>query len=201
MTVTAPAVAASGTAVANPTGQWVNVAVTGGTTQAVASSNPAVGAVTTPAVPATTVPVTNTNTFPVLVSANANGATISAVSVSSVSQSTTVLTYVIPAGGSITLTYTVATPTWTWTPLWAGVSGNPIASPYNVSIAPGGSITLTYSAAPTWAWSNPLDEGYAPGYYSNNTQAEASGWNPYTALPYAQHAQLGVTGLATGVSN
>lgn len=68
-------------------------------------------------------------------------------------------------------------------------------------LPPGGSISMTYSVAPTWAWSNPIDLAPTPGYYAENTQAEASGWNPYTALPYAQHATLGVTGLATGVSN
>jgi hypothetical protein len=203
MAVTAPSIPATATAVANPTGQNVAVSLLTGTVQSVMITAPNPPAVTTPAVPATTVNATNSNSFPCQVVIAANGSTISAVTVNGSGVGTAAGTYVVPAGGTIAISYTVATPTWTWTALVAGVSGNPIGSlPQNYPLPPGCSITLLYtSTAPTWSWSDPLDEDYTPGYYAPNTQAEASGWNPYTALPYAQHAALGQSGLATGVSN
>jgi hypothetical protein len=202
MAVTAPAIAATGVAVPNPTGQNVAVSLLTGTVQSVLVSAPNPPAVSTPAVPATTVNATNSNGFPCQVVIAANGATISAVTVNGSGVGTTAGTYVVPAGGTIAISYTVATPTWVWTALVAGVSGNPIGSlPQNYPLPPGCSITLVYTVAPTWSWSDPIDLGYTPGYYATNSQAEAAGWNPYTALPYAQHAALAQPGLATGVSN
>jgi hypothetical protein len=197
MAVTAPAVPATGVAAANPTGQNVDVAVTGGTITAVAVSAPNPPVVNTPAVPATGVNATNSNSFPVLVVIGANGATITAVNVNGSSVGTAAGTYVVPAGGTINIAYTVATPTWTWTALVVGSNTTGVS----LEVPPGCSITWYGSAAPTWAWTNPIDEEELPGYYAMNTQAEAAGWNPYTALPYAQHATLGQSGLATGVSN
>jgi hypothetical protein len=199
--VTAPSIPTSGVAVPNPTGQNVSVTVTGGTVQSVFIGSPNTPSVTTPAVPATTVAATNSNAFPVEVVIAANGATISAVTINGVSAGTAAGTYVVPAGQTIAISYTVATPTWTWTALVAGLSGAPLASPSNWPLPPGCSITLIYSSAPTWAWIDPVDLAYTPGYYASNTQAEYAGWNPYTALPYAQHATLGVSALGTGVSN
>jgi hypothetical protein len=202
MAVTAPAVPATGVAVANPTGQNVAVSLLTGTVQSVLVSAPNPPAITTPAVPATTVTATNSNAFPVQVVIAANGATISAVTVNGSGVGTAAGTYVVPAAGTISISYTVAIPTWVWTALVAGVSGNPIGSlPQNYPLPPGCSITLVYTAAPTWSWSNPIDESYTPGYYSSNSQAEAAGWSPYTALPYPQHATLAQSGLGTGVSN
>lgn len=68
-----------------------------------------------PAVPATTVPVQNTNAFPVQVVIAANGATISAVTVNGVVVGAAAGTYTVPAFGSISISYTVAVPTWVWT--------------------------------------------------------------------------------------
>jgi hypothetical protein len=202
MAVTAPAVPASGTATANPTGQNVNVTLNGtGTTQTILVTQPNPPAVNTPAVPATTVTAPNTAVFPVQVVIAANGATITAVTVNGSGVGTAAGTYVVPAGGTISITYTVATPTWVWTALAQGVSGNPVSNTFSIDVPPGCSITLLYTVAPGWVWANPEDEGYTPGYYASNTQAEAAGWNPYTALPFAQHAQLGQSGLGTGVSN
>lgn len=201
MALTAPAIAATGVVVPNPTGQNASVAVTGGTVQSIIVSAVNPPAISTPAVPATTVNATNSNGFPVQVVIAANGATISAVTVNGSGVGTTAGTYVVPAGGTISISYTVATPTWAWTALVAGISGNPVASPFNIGVPPGCSITLLYSAAPTWTWNNPIDEGYTPGYYAPNAQASVSPWSPYTTLPYAQHAALAQTGLATGVSN
>lgn len=203
MAVTAPAVPASGVATANPTGQNVSVSLLTGTVQSVLVSAPNPPVISTPAVPATTVTATNSNAFPVQVVIAANGATISAVTVAGSSVGSAAGTYVVPAGATIAISYTVATPTWTWSALVAGVSGNPIGSlPQNYPVPPGCSITLIYtSTAPTWAWADYLDLGYTPGYYGSNSQAEAAGWNPYTSIPYPQHAALGQTGLASGVSN
>jgi hypothetical protein len=68
-----------------------------------------------PAVPATGVPAQNPNAYPVTVVIAANGATITAVTVNGVVVGTAAGTYVVPPYGSISIAYTVATPTWTWT--------------------------------------------------------------------------------------
>lgn len=67
-----------------------------------------------PAFPATTVAVVNPYATPIAAVIAANGATITNVSVGGVTAGTTAGTYLIPAGGSISATFTVATPTWTW---------------------------------------------------------------------------------------
>lgn len=198
MGVTAPAVPASGTATANPTGQNVAVNVTGGTGTAAFVTAPNPLPVTTPAVPASTVTATNSNAFPVLVVLS--GFTATVVSVNGTTVGSTNGSFVVPAGGTIAVTYTVAG-TWTWSALVAGFSQASGAFATNLPVPPGCSITLLYSAAPSWTWTDPIDLDYVPGYYASNTQAEAAGWNPYTALPYPQHAALAQPGLATGVSN
>jgi hypothetical protein len=53
----------------------------------------------------------------------ANGATITNVSINGVTVGTAAGTYVVPAYGSISIAYTVATPTWAWTGL--GVTTTP----------------------------------------------------------------------------
>jgi|HubBroStandDraft_2_1064218.scaffolds.fasta_scaffold01875_10 hypothetical protein len=70
----------------------------------------------TPAVPASGTPQNNTSGVPVVVTLS--GGTITAVAISGVTQSvngsnTIAGSFVVPAGGSITLTYSVA-PTWVW---------------------------------------------------------------------------------------
>jgi hypothetical protein len=70
----------------------------------------------TPAVPASTTPQTNNTGLPVVVTL-ING-TITVVAISGVTQSvngvnTIAGSFIVPAGGTITLTYSVA-PTWTW---------------------------------------------------------------------------------------
>ena len=67
-----------------------------------------------PAFPATTVAVANPYATPIAAAIAANGATITNVSVSGVTAGTTAGTYLIPVGGTISATFTVATPTWTW---------------------------------------------------------------------------------------
>jgi len=67
--------------------------------------------VTTPSVPASTVAVNNANAFPV--SVTITGGTMTAVVVNGVTVGTGAGTYVVSAGGTISMTYTVA-PTWLW---------------------------------------------------------------------------------------
>ena len=69
--------------------------------------------VVTPAVPATTVAATNGNPVPVLASITGGTVTVVAVNGGTVATSSPA-TAVVPAGGTITLTYSAA-PTWTWT--------------------------------------------------------------------------------------
>jgi hypothetical protein len=67
-----------------------------------------------PAVPATTVPATNNSGFPMTVYVAANGATITAVKIDGVTTGPIAGTFRVRNGSTIALTYTVATPTWTW---------------------------------------------------------------------------------------
>lgn len=195
MALATPAVPASGTAVLNNSGQNASVAVTGGTVQGVlVAAVPAVNVVT-PAVPATTVAATNTNSFPVAVAVA--GGTVTVIAVNGVTQYTaTGNTVVVPAGGTVALTYSVL-PTWTWTAVLYGVNGNPLASPASVPFFPNSAITLIYSAAPTWAWTNPLDVGYTPGYAGENTVLV----NEIGQMPWPAHGVGGETGLGVAVDN
>lgn len=70
------------------------------------------GTTATPAVPASTVTATNTNAWPVFVTIS--GGTLTQVFVNGVQVGTTAGTYVVPAGGTISITYSVV-PTWAWT--------------------------------------------------------------------------------------
>lgn len=81
-------------------------------------------------------------------------------------------------------------------------------TPAQVALPPGGSIAVTYSAAPVWAWINPgvwLANAPSSGsYYSGNNTVVPSGPGGYSMtdeLAYAQHAEGGLAGLGTGVSN
>lgn len=69
------------------------------------------GITTYPAVPASTVNATNTGSGPV--SVTISGGTLTSVKVNGVQVGTTAGTYVVPAGQTISITYTVA-PTWVW---------------------------------------------------------------------------------------
>jgi hypothetical protein len=82
------------------------------------------GVITAPTVPATTVAIQNPSGNTALVTIAANGATISAVNVAP-NTASGAGTFVqvaagagqvtVPPGGWIKMSYTVATPTWTWT--------------------------------------------------------------------------------------
>jgi|ERR1700683_1378852 len=91
--------------------------------------------VSSPSVPATGVAAENPNAFPVNVVINANGATISAVTVNGVIVGTSAGTYVVPADGSIAVSYTVATPTWVWSYAGSGTAFS-VYSGSNNQVAP-----------------------------------------------------------------
>lgn len=79
--------------------------------------------VSQPAVPATGVAQQNVNQFPVQVVISPNGATITNVSVNGLTVGTAAGTYTVPANGSISIAYSVATPTWVWSALTSTTSG------------------------------------------------------------------------------
>lgn len=199
MAVSSPAIAATGTSVANQTGQDISATITGGTVQTVLSTQPNPPSVTTPAVPATTVAATNSNSVPVLVAITGGTVTVVSVNGSTVATATGA-NVVVPAGGTIALTYSVL-PTWAWSPVFAGASGNPLSSPQQLQIPPGGSATLYYSAAPTWAWNDYEEVQEEPGYSQPNLQAEGAGYNPLTAMPLTSHTASGTAGFGVGVTN
>jgi hypothetical protein len=109
---------------------------------------------TAPSVPATTVAAVNNYHGTVDVAISANGATITNVSVNGVTAGTSAGTYSVPAHGSISIAYTVATPTWTWTgsvALETNANGT-LSIPKDVGfVASAGTITWTTSASRTGA--------------------------------------------------
>lgn len=195
MAITAPAIAATGVAVLNTTGQQVDATVTGGAVQGILSMPPISPIIATPAIPASTVTTTNTNAFPVAVTVTGGTVTVVAVNGSTIFTATP-CTVVVPAGGTIAITYTVVPTSWTWTPLFAGIAANPVASPSTVGVLVNGLVSVIYSAAPTWAWTNPptFDES---GYGGPNTSQN----NPLAWPWEVAHSEAGQAGLGFGVSN
>lgn len=194
MAVVQPAVPATAVPVVNNTGDLVGVTVTGGTVQGLLSTPPVGPTIAQPAVPASTGTVTNNNNFPVAVTVSGGTVTVIAVNGTTI-YTATGNTVIVPIGGTIGLTYSVA-PTWVWTPLYAGQSGNPLSSPQVIGVLPGGSVTMLFTVAPTWAWINPPDYSFE-GYAFENTVD-----NNELTLPWAQpHPEAGEPGLGTGVSN
>lgn len=100
--------------------------------------------VTTPATPATGVAVQNPYAVPVRVVIGANGATITNVSVNGTTVGTAAGTYTVPAGGTISIAYTVATPTMVWTAL--GTQSGASYSLYTTSDETGQSKNLIDSS-------------------------------------------------------
>lgn len=92
-----------------------------------------------PAVPATGVTATSTYATPVAVVIGANGATITNVTVNGATAGTAAGTYIVPAGGSISIAYTVATPTWTWA--LPAISASVAAGGTSLTFAPTGTNT------------------------------------------------------------
>lgn len=77
----------------------------------------------TPNFPATGVDVFNPYSYPVEFFLNANGATITTVTVNGVAITSPTNFYVIPPYGTVAVAYTGGTPSWQWT-LIAGLTGN-----------------------------------------------------------------------------
>lgn len=85
--------------------------------------------INSPAVPATTVPATNSTGT--VVAVTITGGTLTAVVVNGSQAGTTAGTYLVPVGGTISITYTAA-PTWAWAlpTISAGVSAGGNALPF-----------------------------------------------------------------------
>jgi len=99
--------------------EWGNLLTAGLRTDTAATNGTGVdsaGGLATPSVPASGAPVKNTSSIPVTVVIT--GGTMTAVVINGVTVGSGAGTYTLPAGQSITLTYTVA-PTWTWTAVTA----------------------------------------------------------------------------------
>lgn len=119
-----------------------------------------------PAVAATGVAVQNVNSYPVQVVISANGATITNVSVNGVTVGTAAGTYVVPAYGSISIAYSVATPTWVWSNaspasagLWVASVVFPPSAPFLLGPT---NLTWTTSGSDTgqiqwYLWFTPVD--------------------------------------------
>jgi hypothetical protein len=146
------------------------------TTPTVNAGNPAPAQ---PAVPATGVAQQNPNSYPVSVAVNANGATITNVSVNGITVGTAAGTYAVPAYGSISIAYTVATPTWVWsyagaqtttpaTVILAKDSGNAISGlgttlPYGIALPVNGrGMLVAYNPTGSTVLVSVLSELYAP---------------------------------------
>lgn len=194
MAVTTPSVPATATPVANTTGQNVDVAVTGGTiTGILVAPVPAYPAVLAPAIPSSTVAQANNTGLPAAVTVT--GGTVTVIAVNGVSSGLTSGTVVVPAGGTITLTYSVA-PTWAWSTVLGGFSGTSIPSPSSVLLPPNATVQLNYSVAPTWAWTDPPDFAEI-GYAGENLNPV----NEISQQPLPAHTEGGETGLGDAVSN
>lgn len=196
MAITTPAVPASGTAQANDTGQYINVAVTGGTITGILVLPSPAQPLVAPAIPASTVQTVNNTGLPVAVTVT--GGTVTVISVSGVTSGLTAGTVIVPAGGNIAITYSVVPTSWTWQQALGGFHGTSIPSPSSVSLPPNATVTLVYSVAPTWAWTSARPGGsYYPGYPSSNSRLT----NELGDVVIPVHAEGGLTGFAALVTN
>jgi hypothetical protein len=196
MAISSPAVPATTVAQLNDTGQYVNVAVTGGTVTGILVLPSPGQPLVAPAIPATTVQAPNNTGLPVAVTVT--GGTVTVIAVSGVASGLTAGTVIVPAGGNIAITYSVVPTSWTWQQAIAGFHGTSIPSPSSVPLPPGATITLVYSAAPTWAWTAGNTGGsYLPGYAAANNRLT----NELGDARIPVHAEGGLTGFAAMVTN
>jgi hypothetical protein len=107
-----------------------------------------VGTVATPAVPASTVVQQNTYGFPV--NALIVGGTVTVVTVNGIQVGSGDGTYVIPVGGTIAITYSVA-PTWLWSGA-AGVVNTDSVQVYRNNVA---GYNRLYSLSASQEWETP----------------------------------------------
>lgn len=147
-----------------------------------------------PAIPASTVAQANTTEEDVLVVIT--GGTMTNVSINGATVGTGAGTYLLPPGGSITMTYSVA-PTWTWQTVVANpaipASGTALANPtgedVNVTVSGGTvtNITVTnqYGASATVASGTPATFSVPQGGSVTMTYSVAPTWiwtNPLDLL-------------------
>lgn len=184
-----PALPASTVAVTNTTGGTAYVTITGGTVTHIAVNGSDVATATnyTATVPA--------------------GATIAVTYSSAPAWYWSAITPAVPASGTAAANttgqdVTVILAAGTVTHVAVNGTDRATSSPANVMLPPGQSITLTYSAAPVWAWITYPDlaglDSLGVAYAQPNTNAS---YSPLAALPYAVHAEGGLSGFAAGVSN
>jgi hypothetical protein len=199
MAITQPAVPATGVNVPNTSGQTAVVTTAGGTVQGLLSLPPVPPVFATPPIPATTVQQVNNNAFPVAVAIA--GGTVTVVAVNGATQFTaTGVTVVVPAGGNIALTYSVVPTSWTWTGLFAGFSGNPVGNA-SIAVLPGGSLTPIFSGAPTWTWTNPLNESGESFVAAENTSGVSGLAAEASNLPLYSRQMGGEAGLGAMEDN
>lgn len=133
----------------------------------------------------------------------------------------------IPAGSSLAITYSVAPTTFVWseeTPAMPAstvpvtnatgqgmdvqIAGGTVTvitvngvvtglTSGTVYVPPGGTIAITYSVAPVWAWVNPEEVGYTPGYAGSQTGLT----DEQIAMQNPIHPEAGQAGLGEGVTN
>ena len=119
-------------------------------------------AVLTPTVPASTVVAQNLNPYVATVVISANGATITNVSVNGVTVGVLAGTYVVPVGGSISITYTVATPTWVWSnPNATTTAPSGVRIDHEIANLDSGRGALISAQLASYTWLNCNDEMFA----------------------------------------
>lgn len=183
-----------------------------------------------PAVPASTVTYTNACGQTALVTVIGGTVTHITVAGSDQATATN-FTATVPAGATIAITYSVVpawywsvlTPAVpSSTVALANTTGKDISivlgagtvthvtvngtdratsSPAVVMLPAGESISLTYSVAPVWAWLDFMNLDLADSLgtaYAAGSSLSSAGPN---GLPYAAHAQSGLSGWGAGVSN
>lgn len=185
------------------------------------------GVVNAPAIPASLVAQANTTEENVLVVIT--GGTMTNVSVNGVTAGSGAGTYLVPTGGSITMTYSVA-PTWTWTTVVANPAvpattvalANPTGQWVDVAIS-GGTVTAVNVNGTQVASGTGVNVAVPPGGNISITYSAAPTWiwtNPaeygyvptYSAeniqlinelgqLPWPAHSVGGEPGLGEAVSN
>lgn len=122
----------------------------------------ALAGTSTPSVPASTVSATNSNAWGVAVTIT--GGTLTSVVVNGTQVGTTAGTYPVPAGQTISVTYSVA-PTWAWVPSGldaAGTGGTAFAASWGTPLSSGGGVQFQNNGL-TWLW-----------YYNGSTACTAS---------------------------
>lgn len=192
-----PALPASPATISNTAGQSAQVTIIGGT-------------VTSVNVPSGGTQVAAATNFTATVPAGSSIGITYSVAPTSIYWST--LTPAVPASGTAVANttgqdITVILAAGTTTHITVNGTDRGTTTPAQVMLPAGQSITLTYSVAPVWSWQNFIDLvesdslGVAYAQANTVTPSGGTGYSPLNALPYAVHAEGGLTGLAAAVSN